>query len=133
MAFVFPWWTKPWLWPEYFLKWLRGFHEVSEAKAKADKARIELEIAKAQLEHVQVQLTIDRAKLAEMDRAQKVALYLQQIKSLDAAAKTEHGSTVGLASVTAGPGEDPELVQEAFRTFRTEGQAPTNPRWRSRS
>ena len=129
---AFPWWIKPWLWPEYFLKWWRGVHEVNEAKAKADKARIEVEIAKAQLEQVQVQLTMDRAKLAEMDRAQKVALYLQQIRNLDAAAKAKHGSTVGLSSVAAAPGEDPELVQEAFRTFRTEEQSRSEKYSRAR-
>ena len=71
----------------------------------------QLELTRRQAELVQLQTQNARADLFNNVRAAKVQEYLAEIEALNV---TVEG---GLRSIVPEPGEDPELVMEAWRIF----------------
>jgi len=98
------------------MKWLRGFHEVREAKYKADAAKIALQKAKTELD--------------ESERERKIKEYYDQIQ-----AECDAHPTIGFAvpnEPKPAPGDDPELLKEAYRRYMRDLKERMDQGWRRR-
>jgi hypothetical protein len=109
-------WLKVWEWPERVMKWLRGLEEWREAKYKADKAKIELETAR----------TTQKAQ----ERERTIIEFYNEIKT-QCEALPKFGFAIPLEPKAA-PGEDPELVREAWLRYKREIEEKMNQSWRRR-
>lgn len=93
---------------------LKEMCEAREAQARMEREEIERETAK--IRHHQT-----AAEWAAMQRRQKVDEYYRTIRELTEKERAEKGGGIRIPTeVTAAPGEDPELVKEAWLKYKAE-------------
>ena len=104
---------------------LKEMCEAREAQARMERQEIERETAK--IRHHQT-----AAEWAAMQRDQKMDEYYQAIRNLAEKERAEKGGGIRIPmKVTAAPGEDPELVKEAWLKYKAEIEAKlVGDRWR---
>jgi hypothetical protein len=96
-------WWRLWKWPEYLIKWLKGIHEVREAGYKAEKAKIEKQIAEN-----------DRGKRI---RETTIARYYSMVRS-DGERQRETVRGFGIPAKPSCPKrEDADLWDEAWQKY----------------
>jgi hypothetical protein len=106
-------WWKPWKWPEYVLRWLRGWYEVREARYKADKAKVDLEEA------------VKDQELA--DREREISAMVRKIRKLQNEYQAQYPGRHVVPQIVPAREDNPEIFQEAMR--RLEEQARANQQW----
>jgi hypothetical protein len=103
---------------------LKEMCETREAQAKAETA--EIERATAQIRHRQT-----AAEWEKLERSQKTDEYYRQIKELAETERAKSGGGIRTPlEPTAAPGEDPELVKEAWLRYKREIEETFNRNWR---
>lgn len=96
------WWTllKPWNWPEYLLKWGKGWNELRESKYRKQEAKIRT--ARAKEESAEEKFYRWMKERAEMERIQKGG-----------------GMRIPLEPIPE-PGDDPVALRRAWLRYRGE-------------
>ena len=84
------------------MKWLTSFHEIRDAKAKADKSALELKTTQANQDHA-----LREAAITDM---------IDKIRTVQNQAQANHlGIRIDFDNVRPGPEDDADVFWEAMR------------------
>jgi len=101
-----------WKWPEYLLKWCKGWYELREAKHKAREAEVRAERAKTDWFEEKCYQSL--RELAEKERTEKGG-----------------GPRIPLEP-TPGPGDDAAALRRAWLRYKREVEEIFSQNWRGR-